>query len=193
MSLCHGCPSDPCVQKHCWWPWGFWGHDWELQDLVRLEVHGLLPLVALALGGPEEALRWLLSQLLRHFFVEICGNELEGLALLAWGQKSLFPCQPTLHHLFCYTGMVTLRRDILVAVHLFMAHCFSCGQGCTQECAWVHVRQMLPLGMLPKGKQFQNHSFTMYLKNGDKVGPQSLKKTRLIFFYVFPSFSTEPI
>ena len=43
----------------------------------------LLPLVALALGGPEEALRWLLSQLLRHFFVEICGNELEGLALLA--------------------------------------------------------------------------------------------------------------
>ena len=78
--------------------------------------------------------------------------------------------------------MVTLRRDILVAVHLFMAHCFSCGQGCTQECAWVHVRQMLPLGMLPKGKQFQNHSFTMYLKNGDKVGPQSLKKTRLIFF-----------
>ena len=46
-------------------------------------MHGLLPLVALALGGPEEALRWLLSQLLRHFFVEICGNELEGLALLA--------------------------------------------------------------------------------------------------------------
>ena len=44
---------------------------------------GPLPLVALALSGPEEALWWLLSQLLRYFFGEICGNELEGLALLA--------------------------------------------------------------------------------------------------------------
>ena len=31
-------------------------------------------------------------------------------------------------------------------------------------------------------QQFQNHSFTMYLKNWDTVDPQSLKKTRLIFF-----------
>ena len=109
---------------------------------------GPLPLVALALSGPEEALWWLLSQLLRYFFGEICGNELEGLALLAWGQKSLFPLWPTLHHLFCYTGMVTLRRDILVAVYLFMIHGFSCSQDCTQECAWAHVRRMLPLGVL---------------------------------------------
>ena len=50
---------------------------------------GLLPLVVLALTGPEEALWWLLSQLPRHSFCGICGNELEVLALVAWGQKSL--------------------------------------------------------------------------------------------------------
>ena len=43
----------------------------------------LLPLVAPARSGPEEALWWLLSQLLRYFFCEICGNELEGLVLVA--------------------------------------------------------------------------------------------------------------
>ena len=47
------------------------------------KCNGLLPLAKLVLSGPEEAIWWLLSQLLRHFFVEICGNELEGLALLA--------------------------------------------------------------------------------------------------------------
>ena len=57
---------------------------------------GFLPLVALALSGPEEALWWLLSQLLRYSFCRICGNELEGLALIAWGQKSLFLRWPTL-------------------------------------------------------------------------------------------------
>ena len=41
--------------------------------------------------------------------------------------------------------MVTLRRDILDVVHPFMTHCFYCGQHCTQECAWAHVRQRLPL------------------------------------------------
>lgn len=35
-------------------------------------------------------------------FCRICGNELERLALIAQGQKSLFPCWPVLHHLFCY-------------------------------------------------------------------------------------------
>ena len=35
-------------------------------------------------------------------FCVIHGNELEGLVLVAWGQKSLFPRWPTLHHLFCY-------------------------------------------------------------------------------------------
>ena len=60
------------------------------------KCNGFLPLVALALIGPEEAFWWLLSQLLRYPFCGICGNELEGLALIAWGQKSLFPCWPTL-------------------------------------------------------------------------------------------------
>ena len=63
--------------------------------------YGLL-LVVLALSGPEKALRWLLSQLFRYFFCGICGKELEGLVLVAWGQKSLFPRWPTLRHLFCY-------------------------------------------------------------------------------------------
>ena len=64
--------------------------------------NGLLPLVALALSRPEEVLWWLLSQLPRYSFCGICGNELEGLALIAQGQKSLFPCWPALHRLFCY-------------------------------------------------------------------------------------------
>ena len=37
-------------------------------------------MVTLALGAPEEALQWLLSQLLRYSFCGICGNETEGLA-----------------------------------------------------------------------------------------------------------------
>ena len=47
------------------------------------KYNGLLPLVALALSGPEEALWWLLSQLPRYSFCGTCGNELEGLALVA--------------------------------------------------------------------------------------------------------------
>ena len=56
--------------------------DRELQDLVRLEVQWA-SLVVLALSRSEEALRWRLSQLPRYFFCGICGNELEGLALVA--------------------------------------------------------------------------------------------------------------
>ena len=63
--------------------------------------YGLL-LVVLALSRAEEALWWLLSQLLRYFFCGIRGNELEGLVLVAWGQKSLFPHWPALHNFFCY-------------------------------------------------------------------------------------------
>ena len=62
----------------------------------------LLPLVMLALSGPEEALQWLLSQFLRYCFCGICGNKLKGLALITWGQKSFFPHWPALHHFFCY-------------------------------------------------------------------------------------------
>ena len=56
----------------------------------------------LALSGPDKVLQWLLSQLLIYSFYVICGNELEVLALVAQGQKSLFPHWPALHHLFCY-------------------------------------------------------------------------------------------
>ena len=41
-------------------------------------------------------------KLLRYSFCGICGNELEGLALITRGQKSLFPHWPAFHHLFCY-------------------------------------------------------------------------------------------
>ena len=99
------------------------------------KCNGPLPLVVLALRRPEKALQWLLFQLLRYPSCGICGNELEGLALVAWGQKSPFPRWPNLHHLFCYTGMVSLRRDILVVVYPFMTHHFYYSQDCTQECA----------------------------------------------------------
>ena len=62
--------------------------------------NGLLPLVMRSLSRPQEAFWWLLSQLLRYSFCIICGNELEGLALIAQGPKSLFPCWPALYHLF---------------------------------------------------------------------------------------------
>ena len=81
-------------------------------------------------------------------FCGICGNELEELALIACGQKSLFPRWPTPHHLFCSTGVVTLRRDILIVVHPFMTHHFYCSQDCTQECAQTHMIWMLPLLVL---------------------------------------------
>ena len=95
--------------------------------------NGLLPLEALALGTPEKALWWLLSQLLRYFFCGSCGNELEILALVSWGQKSLFAHWP-ISFAITYTGVVTLRRDVLVVVYPFMTHCFYCDQDCTQEC-----------------------------------------------------------
>ena len=60
------------------------------------KCNGPLPLVVLAPRRPEKALQGLLFQLLRYSFCGMCGNELEGLALIAWGQKSLFPRWPTL-------------------------------------------------------------------------------------------------
>ena len=68
----------------------------EVKGYSDWKCNGFLPLVTLALSGPEEALQWLLSQLLRYSFCGICGNELEGLALITRGQKSLFPHWPVL-------------------------------------------------------------------------------------------------
>ena len=64
--------------------------DQELQDLVRLEVQWALPLVVLALSRPEKALQWLLFHLLRYTFCGICGNELEGLALMLEDKNHFF-------------------------------------------------------------------------------------------------------
>ena len=74
----------------------------EVKGYSDWKCNGFLPLVTLALSGPEEAFQWLLSQLFRYSFCKICGNELDGLALITRGQKSLFPHWPALHHLFCY-------------------------------------------------------------------------------------------
>ena len=53
---------------------GIWS-DWKCNER--------LPLVALAFSRTEKTLGWLLSHLLRYFFCGSCGNELEGLALVA--------------------------------------------------------------------------------------------------------------
>ena len=74
----------------------------EVKGYSDWKCNGLLPLVTLALSGPEEAFQWLLSQLFRYSFCKICGSELDGLALITRGQKSLFPHWPALHHLYCY-------------------------------------------------------------------------------------------
>jgi len=65
------------------------------------KYRGLPPLIVPVLSRPEKALQWLLPQLLRYSFCGICGNELEGLALVARGQNSLFLRWATFHNLFC--------------------------------------------------------------------------------------------
>ena len=72
----------------------------EVKGYSDWKYNEFLPLVTLALSGPEEALQLLLSQLLRYSFCGICGNELEGLDLITRGEKLLFPHWPAL--LFCY-------------------------------------------------------------------------------------------
>ena len=74
----------------------------EVKGYLDWKCNGFLTPITLALSGPQEDFQWLLSQLLRYSFFKICGNELEGLALITGGQKSLFPHWPALHHLFCY-------------------------------------------------------------------------------------------
>ena len=90
-----------------------------------------LPLVTLALSGPEEALQWPLSQLFRYSFCRICGNELEGLALITRGQNHLFLAgQPfPISLAIAYTGVVMLGRSILV----LCSYQSYCGQEYTQD------------------------------------------------------------
>ena len=63
----------------------------EVKGYSYWKCNEFLPLVMLALGGPEEAFQGLLSQLLTYSFCGICGKEMEGLFIITRGQKSLFP------------------------------------------------------------------------------------------------------
>ena len=99
----------------------------DVKGYLDWKYNVFLLLVMLALSGPEEAFQWLLSQLLRYSFCGICGNELEGVALITLGQKSLFPHWPALHHLFCY-GVAMHGRNISVLC-LYESYC---GQEYTQ-------------------------------------------------------------
>ena len=96
---CHGCALELHRWNHSEEAWGFSEHRLGIPDWKYCR---LPPLVVLALSGPDKVLQWLLSQLLIYSFYVICGNELEVLALVAQGQKSLFPPWPTLYHLFYY-------------------------------------------------------------------------------------------
>ena len=99
----------------------------DVKGYLDWKYNGFLLLVTLALSGPEEAFQWLLSQLLRYSFCGICGNELEGVALITLGQKPLFPHWPALHHLVCY-GVAMHGRNISVLC-LYESYC---GQEYTQ-------------------------------------------------------------
>ena len=102
----------------------------EVKGYSDWKCNGLLPLVTLALSGPEEAFQWLLSQLFRYSFCRICGNELEGLALITRGQNHLFLAgQPfPISLAIAYTGVVMLGRSILV----LCSYQSYCGQEYTQ-------------------------------------------------------------
>ena len=65
----------------------YWSGVPEVEGYSDWKYNEFLPLVMLALSGPEETFQWLLSQLLRYSFCGICGNEMEGLALITQGQK----------------------------------------------------------------------------------------------------------
>ena len=96
------------------------------------KYNGLLPLVVTALSGPSKVLQWFLSQLLRYSFCGVCGNELEGLALIVWEQKNhfFFTGLPfTNYFAITFTGVVILRKDILVVVHPFMTYHFYMWSG----------------------------------------------------------------
>ena len=117
--------------------------------LTLRKYSGLLPLVTVALSGPEEALQWLLSQLLRYYFCGICGSELEGMALVTRGQNHFFRT-PAPHHLFSYRlyWHGDAQKGHRGCCSSFMTHHFSCGQHCTEECAQAHERRMPPLEVL---------------------------------------------
>ena len=114
------------------------------------KCNGLLPLVVLAVSRPEKALQWLLLNSLDIPFVESVKRNWKNWIQQLENENNFFLTgQPsTTSFAITYTGMVTLRRDILVVVCLFMTHHFYCSQDCIQECTWAHIRWMLPLVVL---------------------------------------------
>ena len=67
---------------------------------------------------------WRLSQLLRCSFCGICGNELEGLALIARGHKSLFPLWAALQKDLCH--MHRPRLLLLLSLTPWLASADPC-------------------------------------------------------------------
>ena len=90
---------------------------------------GLLPLVALALSGPEKDLQWLLFQLLRYSFCTICWTRIERLNLIP--HERFYPRRLALHHLLCYhidSGDNSQKGHLGISDHPFMTYCFYYGQ-----------------------------------------------------------------
>ena len=106
----------------------------------------LLPLVALAISGPEEALWWLLSQLLRYFFLWKLWEWTGRIGPNSLRTKITFssvadPLPPLL--LSQILAWWHSKGTSWVFVRPFITHCFYCSQ-----CAQAHVRRMLPLVVL---------------------------------------------
>ena len=108
--------------------------------------YGLL-LVVLALRGPEEALWWLLTQLLRYSFLWNLWKWTGRIGPSSLRTKITFSSlgPSTTSFAITYTGVVTLSGDVLVVVHPFMTHHSYRGQDCTQERARSHVRDASPI------------------------------------------------
>ena len=135
------------------------------------KYRGLIPLIELALSGPEETLQWLLSQFLRYFFCGFCGNELEWLAIIAGGQKSLFPNWLTFHHLFRYHiyWCSDTQKGHLGCCSSLMAHQLYCSQDCIQECAQEHRRWILPVVVLAwETFHFPKHSVALWVASEEE-------------------------
>ena len=102
------------------------------------KYNGLLPLVVTALSRSYKVLQWFLSQFLRYSFCGICGNELEVLVLIVWGQKITFsslanPSQTILlSHLLVWWHSEGTSWLLFIPLWLTIS---TCGQDCTQGCA----------------------------------------------------------
>ena len=115
----------------------------------------------------------------RYSFCGICGNELEGLALVAWGRKSLFPCWPTLHYLFCYH---IYRHGDTQKGHLgwcssLYDSLFLLQPGLYSGMCTAHVRQMLPLIVLAWERFWEttlaNQTKDLVVRNWKSIGMPS--------------------